>query len=106
MNANIINLVEEAMKDQAFVHQLADAETVEAAQKVFATRGIEFTLDEVKAIASGLKATNESGELTDSDLENVAGGVGVLAAIASVVGIISGIVSVVDFAGKRFGWWK
>ena len=85
MNANIINLVEEAMKDQAFVHQLADAETVEAAQKVFAARGIEFTLDEVKAIAAGLKANAANGELSENDLEDVAGGVGILAAIASVV---------------------
>ena len=106
MNANVINLVEKAMKDEAFAKQLAEAETMEAAQTVFASRGIKFTMDEMKAITAALRATESNGELSADDLEDVAGGGAVLTAAGAIAGIISCAVAVVDFVGKRCGWWK
>ncbi|MDO4744799.1 MAG: hypothetical protein Q4A86_05405 [Clostridia bacterium] len=105
MERNIIEKVELAVKDLEFVEQLAAAETAEAAQALFASKGIEFTLDEVRQIGAGLRATLNGEELDIEDLEAVAGG-SALGTVASVVSIVSGVVSVVDFIGKRFGWWK
>lgn len=101
---DVTYLVEEAMKDQTFVNKLLEAKTAEEAQMVFASEGIEFTLEEVKAIGAGLRAQGVEGELAEEDLVLVAGGW--LGTVASVVGIISGVVGIVDFVGKRAGWWK
>lgn len=101
---NVAYMVEEAMKDQIFVNELMNAQTPEEAQKVFAAQGIEFTLEEIKQIGAGLRAQGGEGELAEEDLVLVAGGW--LGTVASVVGIISGVVGIVDFVGKRAGWWK
>ena len=105
METMIIVKVEEAMQDKAFVEGLFAAETAEAAQLLFASRGIEFSLEEVKQIGAGLKAKLSGDELNAEDLDAVAGGVA-LATVASVVTIIAGGVKIVDFIGKRAGWWK
>ena len=101
----IIAKVEEVMKDKAFAEQLFTAETAEAAQELFASRGIEFTLEEVKQIGAGLKTKLGGDELDADALDAVAGGIA-LTTIAAVVTIVSGTVTVVDFVGKRAGWWK
>ncbi len=105
MNNNVINQVETAMRDQNFVNELCRAETAEAAQTVFASRDIDFTLEEVKAIGAGLNTMGATDELSADALDTVAGGVA-LETIATVVGIIAGGVKIVDFIGKRCGWWK
>ena len=64
--------MEEAVKDEAFMNQLAEAENAEEAQKLFESKGISLSLEEVKALASQLKSA--SGELSDDALENVSGG--------------------------------
>ena len=92
------------MKDQAFVEQLMAAETAEAAQALFASKDIEFTLEEVKQIGAGLCAVAAGDELSADDLDAVAGG-SVLATVATVVSIIAGCVKIIDFVGKRAGWW-
>ena len=105
MENMVLVKVEEAMKDQAFVEQLAAAETAEAAQAVFASRDIEFTLEEVKQIGVGLRTELGGDELSADDLDAVAGGVA-LATVAAVVKIIAGGVTIINFIGKRAGWWK
>ncbi len=92
-------LVEKIMQDQAFVDQLSDAESAEAAQKLFASKGVEFTLEEVKAIAAGVQA--ENGELSEDDLEAVSGGVS-LKDVDTIVKIINGVVTIIDKIRK----WK
>jgi len=76
--------MEEAVKDEAFVNQLAEAENAEEAQKLFESKGISLSLEEVEAIANQLKSAN--GELSDDALENVSGG------LVTPVIIIGGIV--------------
>jgi predicted ribosomally synthesized peptide with nif11-like leader len=105
MENTIVIKVEELMKDKDFVEQMLSAETAEAAQALFASRGVEFTLEEITQIGAGLKACISEDELSDADLNAVSGGIA-LATVASVVSIISGGVAVVDFIGKRVGWWK
>ena len=105
MENTVIIKVEELMKDKDFVEQMLSAETAEAAQTLFASRGVEFTLEEIVQIGAGLKACNSEDELNDADLDTVSGGIA-LATVAAVVSIISGGVAIVDFVGKRAGWWK
>lgn len=105
MDNMIISKVEEAVKDKAFVEQLLAAETVEDAQTLFASKGVEFTLDEVKQIGAGLKAACSDEELDAEDLDAVAGGVA-LATVVAVVKIVAGTVTIVNFVGKRAGWWS
>ena len=69
------------------------------------TFGIPESLEEIKQIGAGLKAKLSGDELNAEDLDAVAGGVA-LATVASVVTIIAGGVKIVDFIGKRAGWWK
>lgn len=69
---DVVTKVEEAMKDEAFAQKLFETESAEDAQKLFADKGIEFTLEELKAIAAC--AQNEDGELQEEALENVSGG--------------------------------
>ena len=104
MNTNVINSVEEAMNDEDFEKQLLGAEIMEAAREVFASRSIEFTTEEIEAITASLRASEGSNELSENDLDTVAGGV--LVTLASVVSIVAGAVGVLNFVGKRCGWWK
>ena len=92
------------MKDQTFVNKLMEAKTTEDAQMVFASEGIEFTLEEVKAIGAGLRAQCSEGELAEDELLLVNGGLS-LATVYAVVKIVYGTVKIVNFVGKRAGWW-
>ena len=98
-NENVAAQVELAMKDQAFVDQLSAAQSAEEAQKIFASKGIDFTLEEVKAIALGVEKGDELGE---EELEAVSGGSITLAGIWTVVKIVGGVVTIVDTIRK----WK
>lgn len=72
---------EELAKDQVFLNALADVETPEAMQKIFADHGIEITMDEVSAFIR-LAENGGDDELDENDLASVSGGslaVGLLA---------------------------
>lgn len=83
--------VKELVADQGFVDKLLSCEEPEQVQALFAENGVELTLDDVKSIGQGLEKTLSSGEeLSEDDLEAVAGGV----AAVVVVGIIGAIASI------------
>lgn len=77
MNTNYVAL-ETVLKEEGFVKYLLSLETPEAAQKAFADKGIEFTVEEINEIAkelnNSLTAISED-EFTEADLDAVAGGV-------------------------------
>lgn len=77
---------EELAKDQAFLNALADAETPEAMQKLFADHGIELTMDEVNAFIR-LAENGKSGELNENDLANVSGGCDPLTSGLIIIGL-------------------
>ena len=67
--------VVELFKDKDFLEALDNAESFEAAQGLFASKGVEITIDELKAIRA--KMRQEAGEeLTDDELALAAGGAG------------------------------
>ncbi len=86
---NVVAKVEEAMKDEVFAQKLAETESAEGAQKLFAEKGIDFSLEEVQAIAKSAQQQEQglSGELGEDDLEAVSGGVA-LTTVVTVAGVV------------------
>jgi hypothetical protein len=65
----------EIFSDEAFVTSLLKLEAPSDVQKALKTRGLEVSLEEVKAIGAVLeKAAENGGKLSEYELENVAGG--------------------------------
>jgi hypothetical protein len=65
----------EIFSDAVFVTSLLKLETAEEAQKALKARGLEVSLDEIKAIGAVLEKAAENGDkLSEADLGNVAGG--------------------------------
>ncbi|MBQ7704557.1 MAG: hypothetical protein IJT73_03890 [Selenomonadaceae bacterium] len=75
----------ELLKDEAVVKELLELETDEEVQKYLAAKDIELSLDEIKTIREGINARlNNSDELSDDQLEKVAGGVGMAGDIIDI----------------------
>ena len=70
-------MISEATKDIEFAKKIIKIQSPEEMQKAFATKGLELSLEEAQAMISTIKnfAENKSGELSEADLEGVAGGV-------------------------------
>ncbi len=70
-------MISEAMKDVEFAKKIIEIQSPEEMQKAFAKKEIELSLEEAQAIISTIKklAKSESGELSEDDLEGVAGGI-------------------------------
>ena len=71
--------MEEKMKnlvqDQEFIKKMLSCEEHEQVQKQFDDNGVEITLEEVKVLGKVLAGMAQSdGELSEDDLEGVAGG--------------------------------
>ena len=64
--------LKELFSDEAFVTSILELETVEEVQKALADKGLELSIDEIITIKNTL--ANEETELSEDDLENVAGG--------------------------------
>lgn len=95
MEEKIKNLVE----DQEFVTKLLACEEPEQVQKLFADNGVDVTLDDVKALGQSLSVMAESdGELSEDDLEGVAGG--------SLMSVVSTVISVGKLAKNVVDNWS
>ena len=63
--------------DHGLADKLFTLETAEAVRGFLSEQGLDFTLEEIDALKNSLvkaAARSESGELSDEDLESVAGG--------------------------------
>ena len=65
--------IKEVFSDEKFVKSLMELETPEEVQKALAEKDIDLSIDEIKKVAELLQKKAE-GELSDANLENVAGG--------------------------------
>ena len=95
---DIKTMVEEAIADKAFVARLEAITTVEDAQKAFAEKGIVLTIEEIQQIADSLSGKEELSEI---DLDNVAGGS--LIGMTAVAVVVLGVLAV---AGIKIAWGK
>ena len=67
--------IKQVMAEEGFVDKMLACEEPEQVQALFASKGIDLSYDEIKAISSGLStALNDSDELDEDDLDFVAGG--------------------------------
>ena len=69
-------MISEAMKDIKFVEKIIDIQSPEEMQKAFAIKKINLSSQEAQAVISTIKKLSESkvGEISDNDLEEIAGG--------------------------------
>ena len=96
MNENLTKV----FSDEAFLKELLAAESAEAAQKMLEDKGVNMSVDEInqlgeyagKVISGEITAEDiqnqESDELSEDDLENVAGGFAITAACIAVGGFL------------------
>lgn len=97
---NIQSVIEKAFADKEFVANLAKITTAEEAQKAFAAKGIEMTLDEVQQVGDLMA---QQGELSEDDLDNVAGGFAITTGYAVIIG---GVAVCIAAAGIKVLWGK
>ena len=101
MNEEFMNeeKIEEVFSDEGFVKSLMELETPEEAQKALAEKDIDLSVNEIETI-SKMPQKKAEGELTDDELEDVAGG-----AIQLLVAIIGTAIAVgaieVDYRTRR-----
>ena len=62
-------LLEQLKNDPAFIEEIRNAEGAEEIAKLFMAKGIEVTAAQIESLFQ------EDGELSEDDLDNVAGGV-------------------------------
>lgn len=81
MEQKIAQLQEKIVADPSLVEKLFAIETPEEVQSLLKEQGIEFTLEEIVALRDAIvKAAEkgESGELSEENLDGVAGGLSVI----------------------------
>lgn len=76
----------QAVEDQEFLKKVVNLETPEEVQAAFKQdKGIDISLDEINNIQKMVGEKVDGGELSEDDLENVAGGSVSVAVIGAVV---------------------
>lgn len=85
--------------DQTFAEKLIALETPEEVQNLLKAEGLDFTFEDINMLREALLKTlskGENGELSDADLEEVAGGFAVL----TLIGVIAGCIGAACGAGN------
>ncbi len=78
-----ITKLKEAFADQEFAKKILEMETAEEVQSALKGKGVDLSVEEIKAIHNQLVRQLESGEDLDKDqLKNVAGGFVITTAMA------------------------
>ncbi len=76
--------------DPGFAESLFNLENGQEVQSFLKEQGLEFTLEEIDAFKNALIKNTQKDELSDEDLEEVAGGfvltTGMIATTASIIG--------------------
>lgn len=106
INENIKELVEKVMADEALMNKFKECNSVEEAYKLATSIVDGYTLEEFQQTMiklNGMISNQTKGELTDDDLQQVAGGskgtdiadtvLQTVSATAGIVSAVSGIVS-------------
>jgi predicted ribosomally synthesized peptide with nif11-like leader len=82
--------------DKSLAEKLLSQENPQDVQSLLKEQGLDFSIEEIDMLRTALvKALekNTGDELSDEDLENVAGGIAITAVVA-LIGAIAGAVSV------------
>ena len=71
-----VNKLSQIFDNEEVMRELSMSESLEAMQAIFAENGVEMSIDDVKGFIHFMNQ-KEDGSLTENDLDQVAGGVGV-----------------------------
>lgn len=97
--------IEEVFSDEVFVTSLLKMDTAEEVQAALQEKGLVFSVQEICQIRDGLIAY-ANGELSESDLDQVAGGLAITTLFAIVCGAISAICVGIELVHeKTLGRW-
>ncbi len=98
----MIEKVRALMQDEQFKAKLSEAEDLEAMAALFRNEGFEITGADLEAAVE-----QSNGELSEENLENVAGGDILGAAVIFFIGgsILLGYIDGVKKKGKKCGWF-
>lgn len=95
----------ELMKDKAFMEKVLEATTEEEVKKLFSERGIELAEGDIDFLAKAIaKASTNEGQLSEKDLESIAGGSG--ADFAKGMGVGAAIVAIPAAVGAAYAFKK
>lgn len=85
--------------DKGLGEKIFSVDTAEAVQDILKAEGLDFSLEEIYALKAALAKSVQKGELSDDELEDVAGGIIVTAAVvgatASCLGASCGAAAMV-----------
>lgn len=98
METKLNQLNQKLEADKGLVEKIVSLETADEVQKFLNSQGLEFSLEEINTLKDALvkaAAKSGSGELSDTDLEDVAGG--------SVGSVIDSVIDTIGNAVKIFG---
>ena len=77
-------LIKEIFSDEAFLKSLSEMETAEEVQAALKEKGLDLSIDDILKIQKTL-TSQENGELSEDEMENVAGGFAITAGIVSAI---------------------
>ena len=77
--------IKEIFSDESFVNSILEMETPQDVQKALSEKGLDLSLEEINTIQNTLINNDNEGELSEDDLENVAGGVAVTTVICGLI---------------------
>ena len=86
-------LIKEVFSDKEFVESLLGLETPEEVQTALKVKDLDLSIEDIENIQKALTA-QENSELSEEEMENVAGGfaitAGIISAVAGVIGATAG----------------
>ena len=89
-----------AVEDRAFLEKIVGMDSVEDVQAAFKKdKGIEISAEDLEAIQKVVEEKMD-GELSEDDLENVAGGIAVTTAVAVGTIVVGGLVELSSAVSK------
>ena len=77
--------IKEIFSDESFVNSILEMETPQDVQKALSEKGLDLSLEEINTIQNTLINNDNEGELSEDDLENVAGGVAITTVICGLI---------------------
>ncbi len=75
--------INQVIRNEEFVKQLESMESVDEVKKLFASNNVELTDDELNEFFGSPLEESKGDELNETDLDNVAGGIGLTAVMAT-----------------------
>lgn len=96
MEQKLADLQAKIEADKGLAEKLFSLESAKDVQSLLKEQGLDFSVEEIDTLREALVkalAKSTDGELSDEDLEDVAGGIAITAIVA-LIGAIAGAVSV------------